>query len=183
MADTFDEGGTAHGLDISRPAVGKTGTTNAYGATWFAGYTPQYAAAVWVGDPRGPSHPLRNVVAYGTRHAQLYGGTVAGPIWQQAMRAMHKGLAKKKLSRPGPIVTSGRAVPDVTGMDVRAAVATLQAAGMSVTISAETRDLEHAPAGTVAAQRPTGGSVPLDDKVELTLSTGSDTSVLVDDNY
>ena len=40
---------------FGRPAAGKTGTTSDYKDAWFAGFTPQRAAAVWVGyvDPAG----------------------------------------------------------------------------------------------------------------------------------
>ena len=38
---------------IGRPAAGKTGTANDSWATWFIGYTPQLAAAVWFGHPNG----------------------------------------------------------------------------------------------------------------------------------
>ena len=32
--------------------------TNSPATTWFAGYTPQVAAAVWVGKPDGNGHPI-----------------------------------------------------------------------------------------------------------------------------
>ncbi len=34
----------------NQPAAGKTGTTNDNYDTWFVGFTPQYAAAVWIGN-------------------------------------------------------------------------------------------------------------------------------------
>ena len=41
-----DKGGTGNkNGDIGRPAAGKTGTTNSYGAAWFDGFTPDLAAA------------------------------------------------------------------------------------------------------------------------------------------
>jgi penicillin-binding protein 1A len=36
-----------------RPAAGKTGTAQEYQDAWFTGYTPDLAAAVWVGYPSG----------------------------------------------------------------------------------------------------------------------------------
>ena len=38
-------------LADGRPVAGKTGTTENYGDAWFVGYTPQLAAAIWVGYP------------------------------------------------------------------------------------------------------------------------------------
>jgi len=45
--------GTGQAAAIDRPVAGKTGTTQRWGDAWFAGYTPQLAAAVWVGFPEG----------------------------------------------------------------------------------------------------------------------------------
>lgn len=57
-------------------AAGKTGTTNSYTDAWFAGYTPQIVAVVWVGfdDPR---------VKFTGWYAQ--GGKAAAPIWGRFM--------------------------------------------------------------------------------------------------
>ena len=76
----------------TRQAAGKTGTTNESAAVWFAGYTPQMAAAVWVGDPRGGfAHPMKNVTIKGTYYSQVYGGTLPGPIWRDAMEIALQG--------------------------------------------------------------------------------------------
>jgi penicillin-binding protein 1A len=45
--------GTGVAANIGRPAAGKTGTAQDYTDAWFAGYTPDLAAAVWVGYPAG----------------------------------------------------------------------------------------------------------------------------------
>ena len=43
--------GTAAGSwNWSRPAAGKTGTTNDHNQSWFVGYTPQLSTAVWIGN-------------------------------------------------------------------------------------------------------------------------------------
>ncbi|MDQ6420228.1 PBP1A family penicillin-binding protein [Paenibacillus sp. LHD-117] len=49
LESVFDEGGTAHRVSatIKRPVAGKTGTTST--DAWLVGYTPELAAAVWVG--------------------------------------------------------------------------------------------------------------------------------------
>lgn len=95
--------GTAAGRGIGRPAAGKTGTTDDYSAAWFAGYTPDLATAVWVGDPRGGGqHPLRGDGACigGTCYGIIYGATVPAPIWQQMMREAHSGESRSQFQRP-----------------------------------------------------------------------------------
>jgi membrane peptidoglycan carboxypeptidase len=75
-----------------RPAAGKTGTTNESAAVWFCGFTPDIAAAVWVGDPRGGfGYPMKDVTVNGKYYSQVFGGTLPGPIWQQAMESALAG--------------------------------------------------------------------------------------------
>ena len=75
-----------------RPAAGKTGTTNESAAVWFAGFTPDIAAAAWVGDPRGGfAHPMKNLTINGKYYSQVFGGTLPGPIWKQSMTAALEG--------------------------------------------------------------------------------------------
>lgn len=168
MSATAEPGGTADEVELpGREWVGKTGTTNDNGATWFAGYTPDAAAAVWVGDTRGPAHRLTDVVAYGTRHRVLYGSTVAAPVWEQAMTDLHAGTPAATFPDPLPLTPWGSAVPDVVGMSVPAALAALSDAGLDPDVPPD------APAeGVVTAQSPTGGSVV----------TGS-VSLTVNDSY
>jgi membrane peptidoglycan carboxypeptidase len=72
---------------FDRPAAGKTGTTDNSAAVWFVGYTPDMAAAVWVGDPRGgQTHPMKNVRINGQYYGQVFGSTMPGPIWRDALR-------------------------------------------------------------------------------------------------
>lgn len=80
-------------MALDRPAAGKTGTTNDSAAVWFTGYTPNVAAAVWVGDPRGGfAYPMKNIEINGVFYEQVFGGTLPGPIWQRAMLAAHKDI-------------------------------------------------------------------------------------------
>jgi penicillin-binding protein 1A len=78
--------GTGTGAQIGRPAAGKTGTTDDYSDAWFAGYTPQLAAAVWVGFPDS-QRPMTDV--HGT---SVSGGTFPATIWQRFMAPAHEGL-------------------------------------------------------------------------------------------
>ncbi|MCC6730300.1 MAG: penicillin-binding protein [Chthonomonadales bacterium] len=63
-------------------ARGKTGTTNAHRDAWFAGYTPDLVAVVWLAHPeRRPGARLRYLPMAGAT-----GGNAAAPIWARFMR-------------------------------------------------------------------------------------------------
>jgi penicillin-binding protein 1A len=68
--------GTGERADLHRPMAGKTGTTQEGADAWFAGYTPDLAAAVWIGFPEGripmvpPRTPIR--VEGGNLPAELF---------------------------------------------------------------------------------------------------------------
>ena len=80
-------GRTGRAMYFDRPAAGKTGTTDNSAAVWFVGYTPDMAASVWVGDPRGgQTHPMKNVRINGQYYGQVFGSTMPGPIWRDALR-------------------------------------------------------------------------------------------------
>jgi penicillin-binding protein 1A len=58
--------------------AGKTGTSEGESDAWFAGYTPLYSTAVWVGHPE-------------SRDATGFGGPTAGPIWRSYMESAVAG--------------------------------------------------------------------------------------------
>lgn len=68
--------GTGQQAGIGRPVAGKTGTSQAHRDAWFVGYTPELAAAVWIGFPEGqismepPATPF--TVTGGTWPAQIW---------------------------------------------------------------------------------------------------------------
>ena len=74
--------GTGTGAKLSRPAAGKTGTTDNYQDAWFAGYTPDLAAVVWMGCDNNDVMP------------GVTGGTVPASIWRNFMSAALTGPAK-----------------------------------------------------------------------------------------
>jgi penicillin-binding protein 1A len=82
------------GLGFTRPAAGKTGTTNAYSDAWFVGYTPQVTCAVWVGidERRG----------MGSGVTGSYG---AVPVWVPSMVALHQSLPVEYFHQPEGIVS------------------------------------------------------------------------------
>lgn len=70
------ERGTGHSvrtLGFTRPAAGKTGTSDESRDAWFVGFTPSLAAGVWLGFDDN-------------RKFGLTGGKAAVPIWTQFMR-------------------------------------------------------------------------------------------------
>jgi len=86
--------GTAHAarrLGFKRPAAGKTGTTNDYCDAWFAGFTPDLLAVVWVGFDH--KRPLR-----------LAGAEAALPIWTEFMKAATAGLPPNPFTPPPGVV-------------------------------------------------------------------------------
>jgi membrane peptidoglycan carboxypeptidase len=169
-------GRTGGSESLGRPAAGKTGTTDNNAEVWFAGYTPNLAAAVWVGDPRGngPSHDLVNLTINGSYVARAYGGLFAGPIWKSAMLAALSRLPVEYFTPPSPSLLYGAQVivPDVRGKTAAEAKTLLAAAGFQVTVSSTRVDSTY-PAGTVAKTSPeTGTTTTAGTVVTLYLSTG-----------
>jgi penicillin-binding protein 1B len=70
-------------LGMMDPAAGKTGTTNDYNDAWFAGFTRDVLAVVWVGFDRKAK-------------LGLTGATAALPIWAEFM----KSIAASRSGRP-----------------------------------------------------------------------------------
>ncbi len=80
LAGVLDRGTAraARSLGFRLPAAGKTGTTNDYRDAWFAGYTPNLLAVVWVGfDDNQP--------------VGLAGAQAALPIWVDFMKEATAG--------------------------------------------------------------------------------------------
>lgn len=63
---------------FTRPAAGKTGTTNDFKDAWFVGYTPDLLAVVWVGFD-------------GQSKLNLSGAQAALPIWTEFMKRATAG--------------------------------------------------------------------------------------------
>ena len=162
MSSTQTSGGTASNVSVpGQTWVGKTGTTTDFGATWFAGYTKDFAASVWLGDPRGQSYPVAGVSAFGTFYSQVYGSDVAAPLWAATMRQITQGHANKAFPTPGPITTDTSSVPDVVGMSESAARMALKLAGVE-TVKSTTVSSDMA-SGTVVSQKPKAGSTTVDE--------------------
>jgi membrane peptidoglycan carboxypeptidase len=150
-------GGTGRGASIGRPAAGKTGTTNGSTDVWFAGYTPQLAAAVWVGHEH-EVRPLKGFTLNGRSYGTVYGATIPAPIWADFMRDALKGEPVEQFGQTSDKVLNGErvTVPQIEGLSVDAAKAALAAVGLSATVS-DAGVPSDLPVGVVAASTPRSG--------------------------
>jgi penicillin-binding protein 1A len=97
--------GTGQQAKIGRPVAGKSGTTEGNHDAWFVGYTPELAAAVWVGFPEG-NRPLE---APDTPYT-ITGGTWPAQIWSRFAISALSGIAYS--------TTEGEADTDVVTVSV-----------------------------------------------------------------
>jgi len=169
-------GRTGAAMTLGRPVAGKTGTTENNAEVWFVGYTPNLAAAVWVGDPRGdgPANDLVNITINGTYYYRAYGGLLAGPIWRSAMLAGVSRLPVQYFNTVDPSLVYGAqvVVPDVLGLSPSEAESKLKAAGFQTTLSVTRVDSTY-PAGAVGKTSPAPGSTTTAGTVvTLYVSTG-----------
>jgi len=92
-------GAPARRWGFTRPAAGKTGTTNDYKDAWFVGYTPELLAVVWVGYD-GPAK------------IGLSGAEAALPIWTEFMKAATANMPVTDFAPPpAPRVEPPEAAP------------------------------------------------------------------------
>jgi membrane peptidoglycan carboxypeptidase len=80
MKSVLESGTASSSLGrFPRPAAGKTGTTDQNVDAWFVGFTPQYTAAVWMGNPDGEV-PMKNLPI-----GPVFGATYPAQIWREFM--------------------------------------------------------------------------------------------------
>ncbi|MEP7055954.1 MAG: transglycosylase domain-containing protein [Actinomycetota bacterium] len=80
--------GTGFRAAINRPQAGKTGTSTNYHDAWFVGYTPDFAAAVWLGVARRQTSMTK---AHGFRMT-ISGGTLPAEAWARFASAALAGV-------------------------------------------------------------------------------------------
>jgi penicillin-binding protein 1B len=88
------DSGTGRGVrerGLTGPAAGKTGTTNDAHDAWFAGFTPDLVAVVWVGYDR-------------ERALGLTGAQAALPIWTDFMKRAAAGRSTRPFHQPPDVV-------------------------------------------------------------------------------
>jgi len=97
-----EPGATAQGLGIGRPSAGKTGTTTLSIATWFDGFTPQLATAVWTGFISPQPGDFLGYMKIGGKYwdQQIFGATISAPTWQQAMEGALDGQPVERFTPP-----------------------------------------------------------------------------------
>ena len=85
--------GTRARLD-DRPCAGKTGTTQEAENAWFAGFTPNLAACVWIG------YPEENIKMGVIHDMRVQGGAHPAMIWKLFMEEAIKNLPVEDFTRP-----------------------------------------------------------------------------------
>ena len=116
MLRTTVTNGIAHSAAIgSQPVAGKTGTTTDNFDAWFVGFTPQYAASVWIGND-----------------AQIelsQGSVAAAKVWSKIMKQTCAGLPSGSFpSAPDDVISvavdtiSGRLPSELSALDDRGTV-------------------------------------------------------------
>ena len=96
LRDVIDSG-TGYGAQLgSRQAAGKTGTSQDYRDGWFMGFTAQYTTGVWLGnDDNSPMY-------------KITGGLLPVDAWKSYMLAAHKGLKRRPINAPDPLIDDPR---------------------------------------------------------------------------
>ncbi|MEN3534805.1 transglycosylase domain-containing protein [Microbispora sp. ZYX-F-249] len=93
LSGVFTKGTMSAVGGIGRDAAGKTGTNDNSSSAWFAGFTPDLAGAVSLGDPRGTSkYKLNGVTIGGRYYGSVFGASVPGPIWKDTMLRALRGV-------------------------------------------------------------------------------------------
>ncbi|HEX2054835.1 MAG TPA: transglycosylase domain-containing protein [Actinomycetota bacterium] len=92
------EAGTGTGAKIGRTAAGKTGTAENFQDAWFAGYTPELTAVVWMGFP--PAADGKIPVMARVRGRSVTGGSFPATIWKGFMSEALKGVPEGEFVEP-----------------------------------------------------------------------------------
>lgn len=96
------------------PTAGKTGTTSNKFDAWFVGFTPYYAAAVWIGND------VQMELSDGSKISALF--------WKDVMKTVHADLPPKNFEVPKAMVkasvdtTSGKLPSSLSSQDPRGTV-------------------------------------------------------------
>jgi penicillin-binding protein 1A len=94
LTSVIDHGTGVRAKSLGRPLAGKTGTSNTVKDTWFAGYSTEIAAVVWIGYDDGKS-----------LGAGESGASVALPAWVEFMKAAHEHRPATDFPRPAGVST------------------------------------------------------------------------------
>jgi len=93
LEDVVQFGTAMRAKELSRPAAGKTGTTNDFTDAWFLGFTPSLTAGAWVGyDDKQ--------ISLGKKET---GARAALPIWLEFMKAACQGKPVEDFPNVAPL--------------------------------------------------------------------------------
>jgi len=146
MKSVVEEGtARAAAARLRRPAAGKTGTSNDQRDAWFAGFTPELLAVVWVG--------FDDMKKLGKGEA---GGKTALPIWTDFMAKALAGRPARDFVQPADVVV--HRIDKATG---------LLAAGGSATANTDGIDEVFLPGTAPTAVAPAAGEEANPDKLLL----------------
>lgn len=112
-------------LGVGRPVAGKTGTTDENKSAWFAGYTPDIAAAIMLIKQDENGNPISLSGTGGMN--SVAGGSFPARIFTAFMRGAHKNLPVTKFTPPTvmPSVTAtASTLPTDTSTPTDSATAT-----------------------------------------------------------
>jgi penicillin-binding protein 1A len=84
---------------FTRPAGGKTGTTDNHVDAWFCGFTPNLSTVVWMGYPENNLHPMLSIPVWG---GPIAGATVCAPMWGYFMAKAVADLHLPSIDFPYP---------------------------------------------------------------------------------
>ncbi len=150
--------GTADGVGAPPfPSAGKTGTTSENEQTWFVGYTPRLATAVWLGDPKESRRQVKRMYVGGKWVNRAFGATVSAPTWKRFMVQALAGGDNPGFAAPDDKLVYGEKVnvPNVVGRTEGDARAILEQRGFKVRVDGA-QVPSNVPAGSVAEQSPSG---------------------------
>jgi len=98
LQSVMEPGGTGYGArwrGFTRPAGGKTGTSDDFRDNWYLGFTPQITTGIWVGFDDNTS------IGY-----NMTGSANALPIWTQIMLAAHQDRPVEDFDVPPGIIVA-----------------------------------------------------------------------------
>ena len=105
LATVMNEGtgAAARSMGFTRPAAGKSGTTDDYTDAWFVGFTPQVVTGVWIG------YDKKVTIGRG-----MTGSAAALPVWTKLMEAATRDLPVASFEMPEGVVV--REICEETGL-------------------------------------------------------------------
>jgi membrane peptidoglycan carboxypeptidase len=156
MLNGVVQDGTGKPAGLSdRDDAGKTGTTDGHRQVWFSGFTTQLAGAAVVSDTAAPLESLNNRTYGGVYVGNAFGGTLAGPIWKDAMSGALSGQPAIDL----PSVTLPDPPPDDPNYDP-STDPNADPTANATTQAAKKKNAAHKPGTPAAHGAPAAGSRP-----------------------